>query len=529
MSNLKTLIKYDFINSYGLNKLKDKDNRLKNIGLLGVIIFSICVIAFSIYEYFNLMVEPLKAMNMLEYILIQGIVLIFLLTFVTTIYKAPGMIFGLKDYNTLISMPVKPSEILISKLVNLVIPSYLFMLIVYIPILTIYFKNVDFSILNIFFAVILYFFIPIVPISIGSLIAFLISYSMSKMKSKNIFSIIMLSFFTIAILVLSMQMEGIMKYLTINASNITEALGRVYPPIVFFLDAVAFKSVGSLIKFVLFSTIIFICFIFIFSKVFQTISSRLLENSKKDEFKMVELKDSKVSIALFKKELSAYLSKPLVVLNTAIGPIMMIIMPVVVLIGGNSMIEKMFKLESLEGIIQGIAIASVLVMIGLSNISASLISLEGNKIWIVRSLPISEMEIFKGKILLSLATSLVPFIISLPFYILAFKLSLENIIILTIGALVISVYVAILGLLLNLKFPMMNWTSETVVVKQSASSFLSLLLGGGPLALAVFLYIKLNITNMTLYLIFGIGLFLVLDVILFILLKNYGVKRLREI
>ncbi|MGL5479849.1 MAG: hypothetical protein ACRDCB_12465, partial [Clostridium sp.] len=149
MSNLKTLVKYDFINSYGLNKLKDKDNRLKNIGLLGVIIFSICVITFSIYEYFNLMVEPLKAMNMLEYILIQGIVLIFLLTFVTTIYKAPGMIFGLKDYNTLISMPVKPSEILISKLVNLVIPSYLFMLIVYIPILTIYFKNVDFSILNI--------------------------------------------------------------------------------------------------------------------------------------------------------------------------------------------------------------------------------------------------------------------------------------------------------------------------------------------------------------------------------------------
>ncbi|MGL5477431.1 MAG: hypothetical protein ACRDCB_00080, partial [Clostridium sp.] len=245
--------------------------------------------------------------------------------------------------------------------------------------------------------------------------------------------------------------------------------------------------------------------------------------------KMVELKDSKVSIALFKKELSAYLSKPLVVLNTAIGPIMMIIMPVVVLIGGNSMIEKMFKLESLEGIIQGIAIASILIMIGLSNISASLISLEGNKIWIVRSLPISEMEIFKGKILLSLATSLVPFIISLPFYILAFKLSLENIIILTIGALVISVYVAILGLLLNLKFPMMNWTSETVVVKQSASSFFSLILGGGPLALAVFLYIKLNITNMTLYLVFGIGLFLVLDVILFILLKNYGVKRLREI
>ena len=87
------------------------------------------------------------------------------------------------------------------------------------------------------------------------------------------------------------------------------------------------------------------------------------------------------------------------------------------------------------------------------------------------------------------------------------------------------------GLVLNLMFPKLEFDREIVVIKQSLSVFLNILSAFIMTALMFgiyflgTLYFKWN-GYMTFLIICMI--YVVLDVILFILLKNWGVKRFRN-
>lgn len=69
MNDLITLLKYDLISSYNLNSIldrRDKKKLLKTLAFLVLLIIAILGFEISMFSYFNLMVEPLKNINMLH-------------------------------------------------------------------------------------------------------------------------------------------------------------------------------------------------------------------------------------------------------------------------------------------------------------------------------------------------------------------------------------------------------------------------------------------------------------------------------
>ena len=92
---------------------------------------------------------------------------------------------------------------------------------------------------------------------------------------------------------------------------------------------------------------------------------------------------------------------------------------------------------------------------------------------------------------------------------------------------------SLLGLVINLKYPKMDATSDTEVVKQSISSMISVLSGMviaiiiGALYLAtLFGYIKVSINNMLILCLVGL---IIMMIVLVLILNHYGVTRYREI
>ena len=90
-----------------------------------------------------------------------------------------------------------------------------------------------------------------------------------------------------------------------------------------------------------------------------------------------------------------------------------------------------------------------------------------------------------------------------------------------------------LGLIINLKYPKMDATSDTEVVKQSISSMISVLSGmviaiivGALCVMTMLNYIKIGINTMLSLCL--IGLIIIMIVLMFVL-NSYGVKRYREI
>ena len=162
----------------------------------------------------------------------------------------------------------------------------------------------------------------------------------------------------------------------------------------------------------------------------------------------------------------------------------------------------------------------------LTSITSSSISLEGSRINILKSLPVSTKTILKSKILNSI-------LITIPFLIIgdiiaacSFKFSLIDITSSFLISIILPIFVAVFGLIVNLKYPKMNASSDTEVVKQSASSMISTL--SGMLFATIIIAILFTIESKYISLIITF-IIAILTLISYRALIIYGDKRFKEI
>ena len=166
----------------------------------------------------------------------------------------------------------------------------------------------------------------------------------------------------------------------------------------------------------------------------------------------------------------------------------------------------------------------------LTSITSSSISLEGKTINITKSLPISEKMILKSKILMALIIELPFILISDLLFIIKFTPSITYIIILLLLSIITIVLSAIIGLLVNLKYPKLNASSDTEVVKQSASSMISVFIG---ITIAIISLLGINYFSdkyslMSLMSI-NVLILLITTVILYQILINFGPKEYKKL
>ena len=86
-------------------------------------------------------------------------------------------------------------------------------------------------------------------------------------------------------------------------------------------------------------------------------------------------------------------------------------------------------------------------------------------------------------------------------------------------------FTAAFGLLINLKYPKMNASSDTEVVKQSMSSMISVFSGMGVFILSlVYISSLINIFGFTITIYTHILILLLLDILVYIILKTTSQK-----
>ena len=82
---------------------------------------------------------------------------------------------------------------------------------------------------------------------------------------------------------------------------------------------------------------------------------------------------------------------------------------------------------------------------------------------------------------------------------------------------------------MNLKYPKMDATSDTEVVKQSMSSMISVFIGMFVAMLSIAVIIMCGTENLNLFIILELIVFGIMVFILWNILKKYGVRRFKEI
>jgi ABC-2 type transport system permease protein len=259
------------------------------------------------------------------------------------------------------------------------------------------------------------------------------------------------------------------------SAAITNQVDSIYLLARMFRKAVCEYDILSIVLFIGISFIAFVLFSLIVGVKFKNINTRILANFTKGNYKVGTLKQSSPFKALFIKEMKRYFSSTLYVLNTGFGIIMMTLGAVASLFLSKETLSQILEIPTLGSEFGQMVAVMFGFCVSMTNVTACSISLEGRNLWILKESPLKEKTIFNSKIAWNLVLTIPATIINAFIVFIGLNLSLLDLLMIILLPTAFAFYVSIFGLLVNLKMPNLNWTSEVTVIKQSGATMITIL------------------------------------------------------
>ncbi len=521
MNNLLLLTKINLKSMF-----KSNNSKKKNKGLLVFILLYI-YFAFLIYQYAKILMEGYSALNATYLLLPQFMVITSFMIILTNIYRVGGTLFNFKDYDLLMSIPIKRSIVILSKIVMLYIVSLIYTFILMIPSLIAYVTNTSVTGQFYIFYFITLFIIPLVPLVISSVIGTLITAISSRFNKKNIVNYIFTILLFIGAMYLSFSLENVGS---VDMANIGKSMvnmfNKVYPLTNMYVNIIKEGNILSLLMFILIPVVLFYIFIYFTNKYYIKINSNLKSFKKKNNYVLINKKSNSQLIALYKKEIKRYFSSVVYFTNTAMGSLMVTFGMIALLLFGKDKLAVFLSIPELANYITVLSplIISSFVMFNISTHSS--ISIEGKNLWIIKSIPVDTKKIFLSKIMVNLTVLIPTILVNSTILSIYLKPNALTIILMYITPLIYALFISILGLIINMHFPIFDWTSEVKVIKQSLASFLTLMIG---LVFAVLPFMFIPSSGYELYILLITGIMLILTILSYIYMNTKCVKMFRKL
>lgn len=534
MIKFVSLLKAMFSQDMNIFKYKANSNsKIKKI-LFPLFLGIILMLAVGIYAYG--FAEPLSKIGLTYIMLTLFMIIVTVVTFMEGMYKSQGILFDCKDNDLLFSLPIHKSKIFALRVIKLLVFQFIYNLFCILPAyaMYIYFEtpSINFYVISI----LMLFLLPIIPTVISVILGYIVKGISSKFKAKKIIQTVLSLILFLGIFFLSYNLENIIANLTQKATSINDALTKIYYPVGAYINLIQKFDFIELLKLIAINIIPLIIVIYIGSiKYFKIISKSVETNSSIKANSKEQIKVRTPIKALIKKELSRFFSTPVYMFNTSFGILIMLIASIALCINSDGLIQMVTQNEGMDIEISKIyeilpkIFMQLVIFVGcMTSITSSSISLEGKSFNITKSLPIKTEKILLSKIISSNIITLPIMILSDLIFIIKFDLSLADTLLILAFTLIIPIVTAILGLIINLKYPKMNASSDTEVVKQSMSTMISVFIGMFIFAVSTLVMIK-GFEYINLIIPIELGIFIVILVTLWLILKNYGNKRIREI
>ena len=535
MKKLYSLIRACMSSDMSLFKIKTNKNKKSSLLLP---LFIAMYLMFMIWGSANSIFEKIAPLN-LQYVIISLFIFsISFMTFMEGIYKSGPLIFNCKDDQLLLSLPIERRTVLFIRILKFYVFELLFNSMFLLPIMIAYIRwgsSIDFTYYLTCFIMLI--FLPIIPIILSCIVGVFLSGLSSRFKYKNTIQIIISIIFLVFIFYFSFNMDGVFNYIVSHATSMNDLITRIYYPAGVFAKLVTDFNILDLLKFIIINIIIFIVAIFILSKFYFKINSRLksvtTSNNKKKNINNVVIKSHSQTRSLIRKELDTFFKIPVFIINAGFALVLFIILVIIILIKFDIIIPILISEETGLGLTKDLIFnnLSILILILISltsfmtSITNSVISLEGKNINILKSLPIKVEKILMSKVLAALVITTPVLLIGNILLIIKFKISIIESLLLIILSILIPLVSHFIGIIINLKYPKFDWDSSSEVVKQSTSSFISVMIGMILLVMSVFIIMSLiDKISAILILIMGVVFYLILDTLLYIYLMKKGIK-----
>ncbi len=525
--NMKKVIRLVSIQLWAVlgDMLSIGKNRTKKPKVIyaGVILFTLLMSGISFFYCF-LIGYGLKEFNSLNILPTMMMAVTCVIILFTTVFKVKGTVFGFRDYDMVMSLPISTSGIVASRLIILYALNFMFVIIMMIPMMIAYGILANPDIRFYLYTSVGMLFIPLVPVVIASFLGTLIAYAASKFRYSNVLNIIFSVGLLAMLVTLSFTVNDNGQELVDMGKAMTNQINSIYPLAKMFADAVVAYDIRAFLLFILISMIAFMIFTILVKMVFKKLNTIMMNGRSRVNFKMGKLKTSSPMKALYFKELKRYFSSPLYVLNTGFGIVMLTIGAfALIFIDLNKVLGE--AQVPVGELVKMVPLYVTFCIVMTCSAMAS-ISLEGKNLWIIKSMPLSPKKVYLSKIAVNL-TILLPAIIDSVIIAFAVKMDLLPGILLVLIAAACAVFISFYGLLINLLIPNFNWTTEVIVIKQSAACIITIFSSMAYVGVQ-FAFIMLIPSTVLAYLGYLL-LTILVDVGLYLVIMNYGKRRYQEL
>ncbi len=482
---IKALLKKELLEAFvGIVQNKKTKKRRSLKGIIGMSVLFVALFGYLLamfYFFADKLCKPLVAMGFdWLYFAIVGI-LALALAVIGSIFSTYTSLYVAKDNDMLLSMPIPTNKILFARLAGVYILGLVYELLVMLPATVVYFINAPFNPLSVIFCLIIPFVLSFFVLSLSCVLGWLVALVSSKLRNKNIITV-----------VLSLGFIAVYYYACGNMSNIfdliitnPQGVGNKIKSLLYLLYQMGKAAEGNALSMLIFVAIVFAIFAVVYLILQRSFLKLATVNLgvKKKKYVARSLKTRSVSKTLLAKEFKRFLSSANYMLNCGLGVVIMLVFAVVVVIKRQSI---MFIAGLLEwgDLLSLILCVMICMMTTMNNITAPSVSLEGKNIWILQTLPVSGWEVLRAKLMLHLILTAVPAAVLTLCVEAVFRPSLFFVIMMPLSVMLFILMMALLGLAVNLKLPNLNWTNETVPVKQGGSIMISLF-GGWAIVLAL--------------------------------------------
>ena len=508
MRNTLLLIK-NYCNCAIGSLLGKKKQRTKNI--TGIVIIGLLIVGFMAFfgfsawglGYMATHPEPGEPVIPLVVLLAQGFMTASIVVIVLSLQKVTG---GQRasDIDLLLSMPFTKVQIVVAKAVSRYLFNLALAFVFAFPYVFMYLYFAGFSLSILLASLLIILLVPFLAIGV----CYVIDFITVILFRKAAFGSILKSLFTIAIIVVMVIMLSTQSHSIIG-------------PINWLVDFAVDFDITALLKILAVTILPAIFGLWLFSatltKQGQVAKSKTVDVTRQPNHSAV--------MGIFRKEVNKYINTPIYIINTIIGPLIIIGITIWMLVDGGGAFVNFSQSYGLP-FGSGAAAYALILFFSMASaftiVSANVISLEGKNLWILKTMPIDTRTVLFAKTLLNLVL-VIPILLVCSILLFFFiEMTVVQLLLVIAMPLLVNIIISFGGLFINLLYPKLEWESEAAVVKQSMAVVLTMLIGFAVAFLPVIITLVSDIENFetVLFLSLGINILLALGAVVLTMTKG---------
>ena len=470
---LKALVKKQFrelFQSYFQNRKTGKAR--SRGGIIGMFILFVFIMLFLCLVFgivaFSLAMTLLPLGLDWLYFSLMSLIALFLGVF-GSVFNTYSSLYGAKDNELLLAMPIPPSKLLASRLIGVYAMGLLYEAAVMLPAIILYWVFVPVTAARVICPLALLLVLSVFILSLCCVLGWVVALISARLKNKSFITVFVSLAFMSAYYVFYFKAN---TYLQQIAQH-TDEVSRVMQSWLYPFYQMGLAGAGnwlSLAIVALISVALFALIYYVLSRSFLRIAT-VNRGEKKAVYREKPVKAAGVKAALLRREFKHFTSSAPYMLNCALGSVMMVGVSVLVLIKApelRGVISRLYlDTPTLPRLMPVILVAIALSVATLNDITAPSVSLEGRSLWLIQSLPVRARDVLDAKQKVHLYVTLPAALLMIACVCFVVELPLLQALLVTAICVLFVFLNSAIGLTYNLLRPNLNWTNESVPIRQN--------------------------------------------------------------